>query len=523
MTTEDRFRAALNVIQNLPKDGPFQPSNEMKLKFYAHYKQATQGSCKQARPSFWDPIGRAKHDAWATLQNMSSVEAKEGYVKLLSQIVETMQMSADVETFMEVLGPFYDYVEDKISPIKSSAKEINGNEDNGTDSGEEELDNMLGRYPKQNSMPRTVSSHDVGSVTLNQRKTDMNHNCFTSTKEEDILEKDGDMLEKDDIIEELMVTSDEIRNASHLLQEIQRSLDEGDEHTFVSHRESSVEINELEETDFDDDESSKTTETVIHNSSHSSNLEESDDEIFEDSMENAQETPIHDNEGEFDGQDNALQSSSSENSPGGQDFRPTRINRVQMEQVPNKNNSGPRVSQIMRRDGSVESYYIGDELNSEDSQSPMLPPPTRGDRGAPTTSLPSTPLYPEEELVVYSSGGSQPSRILMRPLDKQAHSFNHSLMQRLEGEVEMVNSNLTHLTSRLEMMTSSLDHVVARLGSIEDNFQQVHARMNTIEYLMQVLLTREESSLMTRSNLTAVSIVTCAALLIAKVLGSARR
>ncbi len=50
----------------------------------------------------------------------------------------------------------------------------------------------------------------------------MNHNCFTSTKEEDILEKDGDMLEKDDIIEELMVTSDEIRNASHLLQEIQR-------------------------------------------------------------------------------------------------------------------------------------------------------------------------------------------------------------------------------------------------------------------------------------------------------------
>ena len=50
----------------------------------------------------------------------------------------------------------------------------------------------------------------------------MNHNCFTSTKEEDILENDDDILEKDDIIEELMVTSDEIRHASHLLQEIQR-------------------------------------------------------------------------------------------------------------------------------------------------------------------------------------------------------------------------------------------------------------------------------------------------------------
>ena len=27
--------------------GPFQPSNEMKLGFYAHYKQATQGPCTQ--------------------------------------------------------------------------------------------------------------------------------------------------------------------------------------------------------------------------------------------------------------------------------------------------------------------------------------------------------------------------------------------------------------------------------------------------------------------------------------------
>ena len=46
-----------------------------------------------------------------------------------------------------------------------------------------------------------------------------------------------------------------------------------DSKIYLLFRESSVEINELEETDFDDDESSKTTETVIHNSSHSSNLE----------------------------------------------------------------------------------------------------------------------------------------------------------------------------------------------------------------------------------------------------------
>ena len=48
---------------------------------------------------------------------------------------------------------------------------------------------------------------------------------------------------------------------------------------------------------------------------------------------------------------------------------------------------------------------------------------TQRSRAMPTTSLPSSPLYPEEELVVYSSGGSQPSRILMRPIDSQVHRY----------------------------------------------------------------------------------------------------
>ena len=49
MEEERKFRAALNVIQRLPKSGSFQPSNEMKLGFYAHFKQATRGPCTQVR------------------------------------------------------------------------------------------------------------------------------------------------------------------------------------------------------------------------------------------------------------------------------------------------------------------------------------------------------------------------------------------------------------------------------------------------------------------------------------------
>ena len=61
---EDQFKAACDAIQNLPKNGPFQPSNEMLLKFYGYFKQATTGPCKTSRPSMFKVVERAKWDAW---------------------------------------------------------------------------------------------------------------------------------------------------------------------------------------------------------------------------------------------------------------------------------------------------------------------------------------------------------------------------------------------------------------------------------------------------------------------------
>nr|KAF6385800.1 acyl-CoA binding domain containing 5 [Myotis myotis] len=152
---ETRFEAAVKVIQSLPKNGSFQPTNEMMLKFYSFYKQATEGPCKLSRPGFWDPIGRYKWDAWSSLGDMTKEEAMIAYVEEMKKILETMPMTEKVEELLHVIGPFYEIVEDKKSGRSSdltsdlgnvltsppNAKTVNGkaeSSDSGAESEEEE-------------------------------------------------------------------------------------------------------------------------------------------------------------------------------------------------------------------------------------------------------------------------------------------------------------------------------------------------------------------------------------------------
>lgn len=101
MTSEEKFHAAVNVIRSLPKNGSYQPSNELMLRFYGYFKQATLGPCKGARPAFWDVVGRAKYDAWARLGDMSGQAAMDAYVAELHRIVETMSYTDNVANFLE--------------------------------------------------------------------------------------------------------------------------------------------------------------------------------------------------------------------------------------------------------------------------------------------------------------------------------------------------------------------------------------------------------------------------------------
>jgi acyl-CoA-binding protein len=131
MSTEEQFKAAVNVIRSLPKSGPFQPSDELKLKFYAYFKQATEGPNETKKPAFYDIVNKYKWEAWKKLANMSKEKAMESYVEQLKKVVETMSFTEAVTDFYQVLGPFYEFLPpESIASIESSNHKLNGdNED----------------------------------------------------------------------------------------------------------------------------------------------------------------------------------------------------------------------------------------------------------------------------------------------------------------------------------------------------------------------------------------------------------
>ncbi|XP_030022254.1 acyl-CoA-binding domain-containing protein 5 isoform X2 [Manduca sexta] len=102
MSLEEKFNAAVNVIRSLPKSGSYQPSNELMLRFYSYFKQATEGPCDKPKPGFWDVVNRAKWESWNKLGNMTRDEAMQAYVDELHKIVETMSYSSDVASFLSV-------------------------------------------------------------------------------------------------------------------------------------------------------------------------------------------------------------------------------------------------------------------------------------------------------------------------------------------------------------------------------------------------------------------------------------
>lgn len=79
-----QFDEAVNYIQTA--EGDFQPSNEMKLEFYALYKQATEGDVSGKRPGMMDFVGRAKYDAWEQLKGTSTDEAMQTYIDRLEAL-----------------------------------------------------------------------------------------------------------------------------------------------------------------------------------------------------------------------------------------------------------------------------------------------------------------------------------------------------------------------------------------------------------------------------------------------------
>ena len=77
-----QFEAAAAAVLKARKD----PGSDLKLRLYAHYKQATEGDVAGEKPGFTDFVNRAKYEAWAKLKGMSADEAMKAYVKLVDRV-----------------------------------------------------------------------------------------------------------------------------------------------------------------------------------------------------------------------------------------------------------------------------------------------------------------------------------------------------------------------------------------------------------------------------------------------------
>ncbi len=79
---KQQFDTAAAAVLKAKKD----PGNDMKLRLYANFKQATEGDVKGEKPGFTDFVNRAKYEAWAKLKGTSAEEAMKGYVKLVERV-----------------------------------------------------------------------------------------------------------------------------------------------------------------------------------------------------------------------------------------------------------------------------------------------------------------------------------------------------------------------------------------------------------------------------------------------------
>ncbi|HUP30982.1 MAG TPA: acyl-CoA-binding protein [Usitatibacter sp.] len=77
-----KFDAAAKSVLAAKKD----PGNDLKLKLYAHYKQATDGDVAGDKPGFTDFVNRAKYEAWAKLKGTPTEKAMEAYIKLVERV-----------------------------------------------------------------------------------------------------------------------------------------------------------------------------------------------------------------------------------------------------------------------------------------------------------------------------------------------------------------------------------------------------------------------------------------------------
>ncbi|KIK99969.1 hypothetical protein PAXRUDRAFT_822148 [Paxillus rubicundulus Ve08.2h10] len=104
LSVQEKFDKAVAYVKSLPKDGPYQPDQGTQLKYYANFKQATEGDVNTPKPGLFNFVGAAKWNAWNEVKGRSQEDAQKKYVELLVQDLEKMSpKSEEIEKLLEEL------------------------------------------------------------------------------------------------------------------------------------------------------------------------------------------------------------------------------------------------------------------------------------------------------------------------------------------------------------------------------------------------------------------------------------
>lgn len=79
-----QFEATVDFVQN--GEGNINPSNDLKLKLYALFKQATEGDVTGSKPGMFDFVGQAKYQAREAVKGISKEAAMQQYIDAVAAV-----------------------------------------------------------------------------------------------------------------------------------------------------------------------------------------------------------------------------------------------------------------------------------------------------------------------------------------------------------------------------------------------------------------------------------------------------
>jgi diazepam-binding inhibitor (GABA receptor modulating acyl-CoA-binding protein) len=83
VTLTETFEQSVAASKTLAQ----KPDNDILLKLYSLYKQATTGDApSEGGYGMFDFVGKAKHDAWKKLAGVANEDAMQQYIDLVNQL-----------------------------------------------------------------------------------------------------------------------------------------------------------------------------------------------------------------------------------------------------------------------------------------------------------------------------------------------------------------------------------------------------------------------------------------------------